>query len=194
MCPRLSLLKLLELPDAFGLTLLTIGLALCLAPYLGGIGVGTFTIPRVGPERGRQLKFIGPLFLLFSILIFAPAWPLICPASCVARSADGGAETEINFVNHSPKQITIIWHDDDGKEWENTRRTLDPGTELKQDTYLGKYILDTQILSLYAASRWIVRAKIWRTNSPSVCSKQSLISLTQSVLSCTRSTFAGRVR
>jgi hypothetical protein len=39
-------------------------------------------------------------------------------------------------VNHSPKQITIIWHDDDGKEWENTRRTLDPGTELKQDTYL----------------------------------------------------------
>ncbi|MBN1153287.1 hypothetical protein JXB12_00035 [candidate division KSB1 bacterium] len=70
---KLNALELLKLPSEFGLILLLLALALFLAPYLAGVRIKDFEIPRLPISRKAQI-IIGPLVILFVIGLHFPCF------------------------------------------------------------------------------------------------------------------------
>jgi hypothetical protein len=117
MCIKHSLLTMSGLPGAFGLTLLSVGLVLLLAPYLGGTDLNVIVIPRFDPKIARRLKWCSPAFLFLVVLLHAPLWPLVCPKSCVSVSGNlTSTEADLYLTNSSNRSIRLSWRDPDGKE------------------------------------------------------------------------------
>ena len=67
-----SLLRALDLPEPFGLTLLILGLILALAPWLAGHDFGMFKVPQFRPRTKNSLRVLGPIYLLVAIAIHIP--------------------------------------------------------------------------------------------------------------------------
>lgn len=67
-----SIITLLGIPEAFGSVLLSLTLILALAPYLAGADFGIFKIPDLNTQSKQTLKWLGPVFVLGSILLFVP--------------------------------------------------------------------------------------------------------------------------
>src|SRR5437773_7909503 len=109
MCIRYSALKLATLPDAFGITFLTIGIILALVPYFAGANFGIFHVPRVQPATGRTLRWGGPLVLMIAVFLHLPVWPLVCPQSCTSVSAVSDSPANLAILNSSSKTIRISW-------------------------------------------------------------------------------------
>jgi hypothetical protein len=64
-----SLIEWLGLPENFGYALLIVGLVLLLAPYLHGSDFGIIKIPKFDPPTRRSLRVVGPMFMLFAVLL-----------------------------------------------------------------------------------------------------------------------------
>ena len=71
---RISLYKLIGLPETFGVLLLTFSFILLLAPYFSGADFGLFKIPIFGEKGRRWLKIIGPVVLLVCAFPFLPVF------------------------------------------------------------------------------------------------------------------------
>lgn len=69
---RMSIEKLLDLPPAFGATLLILSLILSLAPYLPSGVYGPITIPEIDNSLKRRLKLWGPFTFAISMALFVP--------------------------------------------------------------------------------------------------------------------------
>jgi hypothetical protein len=69
---RVSLLAILGLPQPFGFTLLGLGLILTLAPYMGGADFGLFKVPTFSLDAQRRLRFLGPVFLIATVVLHLP--------------------------------------------------------------------------------------------------------------------------
>ncbi len=69
---RISIFKWLGLPEPFGVVLLTLGLILTLSPYMAGADLGIFEIPSLSGETQHTLRWLGPLALLVSVILFVP--------------------------------------------------------------------------------------------------------------------------
>jgi hypothetical protein len=135
MCTRHSLLKLLAAPDAFVVTLLTVGVILVLIPYFAGTDFGLFKVPRVRLSVGRRLRWIGPLVLAFFVLLVLPMWPFACPRACTGASAASNERVRLILSNLSPRQIRVIWRSHEGKDKEPIL-LLRPGQRWEQGTLL----------------------------------------------------------
>lgn len=72
---KTSIIKLIGLPEAFAVVLLTLGLILTLAPYFSGTDFGVFKIPQFTDPARKRLKIIGPIVLLVLIFLSAPMMP-----------------------------------------------------------------------------------------------------------------------
>lgn len=81
----LQILESLNVPIAFVGVLLTVLLALTLAPFLGGLKVGPVEIPKL-PLRSRQGLMVGTL--LAWVVLLAPLFPAEPPpAPCLLQAA-----------------------------------------------------------------------------------------------------------
>ncbi|HVP38295.1 MAG TPA: class I SAM-dependent methyltransferase [Candidatus Saccharimonadales bacterium] len=72
---RRSTFAVLGLPQAFGVTLLTLFLILAVGPYLSGLDFGIVKVPQFGPGATRTLSILGPALLAAGILLFVRVWP-----------------------------------------------------------------------------------------------------------------------
>lgn len=71
----MTVLKLWGFPDAFGYTLLMLGLILTLGPYFFGLDFGVLKIPNFGDNIRKYLTFIGPIWLVLAIGLYLPFLP-----------------------------------------------------------------------------------------------------------------------
>jgi hypothetical protein len=69
---KTSIVKLLGLPEAFAVVLLTFSFVLLLAPYFSGADFGLFKIPQFTDLARKKLKIIGPIVFLVSFILFLP--------------------------------------------------------------------------------------------------------------------------
>jgi hypothetical protein len=67
-----SVYQFLGWPTEVGVVLFSVGLLLALAPWLGGISLGGFEVPKLPPKAGQTLKVVGPLALLLAAGGFFP--------------------------------------------------------------------------------------------------------------------------
>lgn len=72
---RLSVFKFLQLPDAFGVTILTVAFVALLIPYLPSGDFGPLKIPALDEASKRKLRIWGPIATIFSIFSFFPLIP-----------------------------------------------------------------------------------------------------------------------
>ncbi len=70
-----STYKLLEWPDQIGITFFLLFFILTLAPYMSGADFGIFRIPTLAEKSRKRLKYVGPCFLILSLIGFFPLWP-----------------------------------------------------------------------------------------------------------------------
>ena len=70
----ISTYSLLGIPDAVSTTLVLICLCLCLAPWLGGLEIGTLKIPRLSERGNRAMRVAGPLILVLFTGGFMRLW------------------------------------------------------------------------------------------------------------------------
>jgi hypothetical protein len=73
---KLSLLKVIGIPESFGVVLLTFSFILLLSPYFSGTDFGLFKIPTFTIPANKKLKIIGPIIFLLSSFSFAPIFTL----------------------------------------------------------------------------------------------------------------------
>lgn len=69
---RVSIIKLLGLPETFAVVLLTFSFILLLAPYFSGADFGLFKIPQFTDSARKKLKIIGPIVFLALVMLFVP--------------------------------------------------------------------------------------------------------------------------
>jgi uncharacterized membrane protein YhdT len=69
---RISIIKLLGLPETFAVVLLTFCLILLLAPYFSGADFGLFKIPQFTDFAKKKLKIIGPIVFAVLVILFVP--------------------------------------------------------------------------------------------------------------------------
>lgn len=69
---RVSIIKLLGLPETFAVMLLTFSFILLLAPYFSGADFGLFKIPQFTDHARKKLKITGPIVFLLLLLLFVP--------------------------------------------------------------------------------------------------------------------------
>ena len=62
------------IPDSITGTIVTLCIALTLAPYAAGMDFGVIKVPTFSPAARRRLKFAGPLLLILAIGGFVPTW------------------------------------------------------------------------------------------------------------------------
>ena len=67
-----SVLARLGLPQEFGLTLLLLGLALLLAPWVSGVDFGFLKIPTFPDGTRRVLRIAGPVAFLLALFMHIP--------------------------------------------------------------------------------------------------------------------------
>lgn len=72
---KISIVKLLGLPEAFAVVLLTFSFVLLLAPYFSGADFGLFKIPQFTDLARKKLKIIGPIIFLVLFTLFVPVIP-----------------------------------------------------------------------------------------------------------------------
>jgi len=72
---RVSIIKLLGLPETFAVVLLTFSFILALAPYFSGADFGLFKIPQFTDSARKKLKIIGPIIFLALVTLFVPMIP-----------------------------------------------------------------------------------------------------------------------
>lgn len=73
----MSLAERIGLPEEFQTTLLLLALLLALAPYLADIKIGSLQVPRLGPQKRRLMKVLGPLVVLSSLGLVLPVSKLL---------------------------------------------------------------------------------------------------------------------
>src|ERR1051325_9626663 len=69
---KISVFKLLEWPDAFGVLLLSFSFILLLSPYFSGADFGLFKIPIFTKEAKKWLRIVGPILCLAVAFSFVP--------------------------------------------------------------------------------------------------------------------------
>jgi hypothetical protein len=67
-----TLIKILGLPDQFGVTLLSVALVFTLAPYFSNTDLGFIRIPPFSEDAQRRLRFTGPIFLAVAVVMHLP--------------------------------------------------------------------------------------------------------------------------
>ena len=75
MVDKISLFKLSELPDSFGVVILVFSFILLLAPYFSGADFGIFRVPIFTPLAKTWLKIIGPVLFGVCVISFLPIIP-----------------------------------------------------------------------------------------------------------------------
>lgn len=93
---KISIIKLLGLPETFAVVLLTFSFILLLAPYFSGADFGLFKIPQFTDSARKKLKIIGPIIFLVLVILFIPIMPKSVPA----------ASSNTNSSNTDNKQST----------------------------------------------------------------------------------------
>ena len=69
---RKSIISWLGIPEAFASVVLSLLLALTLAPYLARTDFGIFKVPDLNAQSRQTLKWLGPAFLLGASFLFVP--------------------------------------------------------------------------------------------------------------------------
>lgn len=77
----MSLLALLGLPNEIGIILFLAAIGAILAPFLGGLEMGTITIPQVLEKQRSTVTLIGVLGILLSLSLFYPFFSVVSPKS-----------------------------------------------------------------------------------------------------------------
>lgn len=94
-----STLTVLGLPKEFGVILLVFALILTISPYLGGVDLGIFKVPKFTGNLTWVLYFLGPILLLLFCLLFLPYWKdnAKAPSSSI-RSVDTGSKYRLQNI------------------------------------------------------------------------------------------------
>jgi hypothetical protein len=66
---------LIMLPDALRVLIATVAMALALAPFLPGLKIGGFEVPKLKGRAQQVMRAVGPLCFAVTIGAFIPAWP-----------------------------------------------------------------------------------------------------------------------
>src|SRR5712692_5480495 len=64
--------QLLGIPDSVAWLCVGVALIFALAPYLAGLDFGIFKIPTFDDRGKRRLKWIGPILIILSMVLFIP--------------------------------------------------------------------------------------------------------------------------
>ncbi|MEO9484379.1 MAG: hypothetical protein ABJG47_13060 [Ekhidna sp.] len=104
---RRSLISFLNLPSSFIGVLLTLSLALSLAPYFPGLDFGVFKIPELSPGQSQALKIIGPISFFSIILSLIPIFKKSIKINADAHPSESERFTEI--LNKDKKKIKGFW-------------------------------------------------------------------------------------
>ena len=106
----MSTYDLLGIPDALGVTLFVLFLALSAAPYFPGTDVGPVKIPKIeNAHRRRQLQIVGPLLLFLSAALFFPVWGGTdkAPASYSLEFSDLTLERAVAYLDSLAPEVNI---------------------------------------------------------------------------------------
>jgi len=71
---KISLFRVLGLPDSFGAVLLILALILLLSPYFSGADFGIFKIPVISQPGRKSIKILGPIVFILCVLSFLPVF------------------------------------------------------------------------------------------------------------------------
>jgi hypothetical protein len=112
MTDKLSLFKLLGLPEPFGVVLLTISFVLFLAPFLSGKDFGVIIIPEFKHATKKRLKKVGPIVFIICLLLFFPLIPIDHKSSDRATRVAPGSQENESVTTYPPedqvrKQIDV---------------------------------------------------------------------------------------
>jgi hypothetical protein len=67
---KISIIKVIGLPESFAVVLLTFSFILLLAPYFSGADFGLFKVPQFTDGARKKLKIIGPVIFLVLVMLF----------------------------------------------------------------------------------------------------------------------------
>lgn len=97
---KINIIKLLGLPDAFAVVLLTFSFILMLAPYFSGADFGLFKIPQFTDSARKKLKIIGPIIFLVLVMLFIPIIPKRVSAS-LSNANSGNTDNKQSITNNA---------------------------------------------------------------------------------------------
>lgn len=88
---KISIIKLIGLPESFAVVLLTFSFILLLAPYFSGADFGLFKVPQFTDGGRKKLKIIGPIIFLVLVMLF--------PSLITNRAPVASNNTNRNIAN-----------------------------------------------------------------------------------------------
>src|SRR6185436_9622894 len=97
------------LPEAFQTTLLILAVVLALTPYLADVSSGILKVPRLTSGQRRSMKIVGPLTVLFMLLLVVP-WPALAPVSqlrLLAADATDTGEIDVAIKNDGTSAVLL---------------------------------------------------------------------------------------
>lgn len=144
---RAGILKTLGLPEAFGQTLLVIGLILIAAPYVSGVDLGLLQVPSFDPNLRTRPRWIGPIFFVAALVIH---FPIVKQRSAIPSLLHVGRVTD--DASGEPMQGAIIHlailggknasTDDKGLYWREVK--VPPPASVSLLTVAGDRVCDSQ--------------------------------------------------
>jgi hypothetical protein len=109
MIGKISLSKLLQLPDALVVILFVISIVLLLSPYFAGQAFGNFTLPVLTQRQQSWLKMIGPLAVIAFVFVILPVFPNESRSNGDAStSATPGSVPTLSPTPHSATATTTL--------------------------------------------------------------------------------------
>jgi hypothetical protein len=69
---RVSIIRIMGLPDTFAVVLLTFSLILAVAPYLSAKDFGLFKVPEFTDSARKKLRVLGPILFVAILVLFVP--------------------------------------------------------------------------------------------------------------------------
>lgn len=91
---NISIIEKLRIPKEIGILLFGLCLALLLIPYFPGLDFGVIRVPDASIKLKKILKFLSPILLFFSILLFVPIIP---DNGNLGTGNNPGSKPDINF-------------------------------------------------------------------------------------------------
>ncbi len=102
-------------PEAVGILLFVIALALALAPYLASVDFGPIKVPSLSDAAKKRLRVLGPILLLLVLLLHLPILPARCEEPVFTEITDAkqcGTMTEEFVV--TPERTKSCSHESFG--------------------------------------------------------------------------------
>lgn len=129
---KISIIKLLGLPETFAVVLLTFSFILVLAPYFSGADFGLFKIPQFTDSARKKLKMVGPVIFLVLVILFVPIIRAPVPANSRSSESSNNDDKHPTVSNAQTKSISEPSIDDQVQGYLRRARELNDRAEFKE--------------------------------------------------------------